>query len=71
MESCYEYLGCDKKDCIMHARTDTTRCWEIDGTSCNHFGIQMVRNSMPGKKEAACIRVGCIYYKAAKASGVL
>ena len=33
MEPCYEYLGCDKKDCIMHGRKKTKLCWEVEGTS--------------------------------------
>ena len=72
MEACYEYLGCDKKECIMYGRKDTKRCWEIEGTLCNHPGIQIVRDRLAGKKkEEACIRSGCIYYKAAKARGIV
>ena len=44
MEPCYEYLGCEKKDCIMHGRKDTNSCWEVEGTLCNHPGIQIERN---------------------------
>jgi len=66
MEPCYEYLGCDKKDCIMHGRKDTNRCWKVEGTLCNHPGIQIVMEKLAGKKEDACNRSGSIYYKAAK-----
>jgi len=66
MEPCYEYLGCDKRDCIMHGRKDTNRCWEVEGTLCNHPGIQIMRDKLAGKKENACNGSGCIYYKAAK-----
>ena len=66
MEPCYEYLGCDKKDCIMYGRKDTNRCWEIEGTLCNHLGIQIMRDIHKGKKEDVCDHSGCIYYKFAK-----
>ncbi len=72
MEACYEYLGCDKTDCIMHGRKDTNRCWETEETLCNHPGIQIVREKLVGKtKEYACARSGCIYYKAAKDRGIV
>jgi len=71
MESCYEYLGCDMKDCIMHERKDTKRCWEVEGTLCNHHGIQIVRDNLAGKKEDACNHSVCIYYKAAKDRGIV
>ncbi len=71
MESCYEYLGCDMKDCIMHGRKDTKRCWEVEGTLCNHPGIQIVRDNLAGKKEDACNHSVCIYYKAAKNRGIV
>jgi hypothetical protein len=66
MEPCYEYLGCDKKDCIMHGRKDTNSCWEVEGTLCNHTCIKIVRDKIAGKKEDACNCFGCIYYKAVK-----
>jgi two-component system, sensor histidine kinase and response regulator len=68
-EKCYEYLGCDKQDCIMHGRKDDIRCWELDGTLCNYRGIQVVRAELNGKrKEDSCARSGCIYYEATKDS---
>jgi hypothetical protein len=67
MEACYEYLGCDKQDCVCHGRKDDIRCWELDGTLCNHDGIQVMRGRLHGKKkEDSCDRSGCVYYKAAK-----
>ena len=72
MEACYEYLGCDMQDCIMHGRKDNKRCWEVEGTLCNHPGIQIIREKLAGKnKEDACARSACIYYKAAKDSGIV
>ena len=70
MESCYEYLGCAKKECIMYRQKDTTHCWEVEGTLCNHRGIQIMREKLAGTKEDACDRSGCIYYKAAKEHGI-
>ncbi len=70
MEACYEYLGCNKEECIMHRRKDNKPCWEVEGTLCNHQGIQLMRDKLDGKKEDACIRSGCIYYKAAKDRGI-
>ena len=66
MEPCYEYLGCDEKDCIMHRRKEANRCWEIEETLCNHLGIQIMRKILEGKKEDVCNDSGCIYYKVAK-----
>lgn len=64
MEACYEYLGCDKKDCVMYGRTDTIRCWGMPDTLCNHLGIEIMQSRVDGDKEEACSRCGCIYYKA-------
>ena len=66
MEPCYEYLGCGQKDCIMYGRKDTERCWEVEGTLCNHHDIQIFWDNVSSKKEDACNRSGCIYYKAIK-----
>jgi hypothetical protein len=66
MESCYEYLGCGEKGCIMYRREETRPCWEVEGTLCNHIGIRIMRERLAGEKEEACARSGCIYYKAAK-----
>ncbi len=72
MEACYEYLGCDKQDCIMHGRKDNENCWEVEGTLCNHPGIQAVREKLAGKKkEDACARSACIYYQAKKYGGII
>ena len=71
MESCYEYLGCDKKDCIMYKEKSDQRCWEVEGTLCNHPGIQFMREELEGKKkEHSCINSACIYYKAAHGQSV-
>ena len=70
MEACYEYLGCDADDCPMHGRKDNKHCWEVEGTLCNHHGIQLVREELAGRKEDACAGSGCIYYKAAKNRGI-
>lgn len=66
MEECYEYLGCDKKDCVMYGRKDGTRCWEAEGTLCNHIGVKLAMEERTGKKEDACAESGCIYYQMAK-----
>jgi hypothetical protein len=71
MEPCYVYLGCGEKDCPMHGRKDTKRCWEVEGTLCNHHGIQIIRDKLAGKKENACNRSGCIYFKTAKDRGIV
>lgn len=65
MEACYEYLGCDKKDCIMYARRDNKPCWEVEGTLCNYDGIASAREKHAHeKKEVACAASACIYYEA-------
>ena len=66
MEACFKYLGCDKKDCVMHGQKDSRNCWEVTETLCNHKGIQFAREEFAGTKEDACAMSGCIYYKAAK-----
>lgn len=71
MEACHDYLGCKAYDCIMFGRKDNKRCWEVEVTSCNHHGIQLVREKLAGTKVDACIHSGCIYYKAAKDRGIL
>jgi hypothetical protein len=71
MEPCYEYLACDKKDCIMHGRKETKHCWEVEGTLYNHSGIQIVRDKLAGKKKDACNHSGCIFYKVAKDRGIV
>lgn len=70
MDACWEYLGCDKQDCIMHGRKDNRRCWEVEETLCNYPEMQDFRDEIDGKKEDACARSGCIYFKAAKDSGI-
>ena len=69
MEECFEYLGCLKKDCIMHGRKDKKRCWEVEGTLCNHAGILIMREKMVGQpKENICAASRCIYYAVSKIS---
>lgn len=66
MERCYDYLGCDKDNCVMRGLNDKP-CWEVEGTLCNHLGIQIVRGGITvSKKEESCVLCGCLYYKAAK-----
>ena len=69
METCYEYLGCDKVDCVMHGRKDDKRCWEVEETLCNNPGVLLARETLGGSKEESCAHAGCIYYKAAKGRG--
>ena len=71
MEQCYEYLGCDKKDCIMYGQEGTDHCWEVEETLCNNPAIQIMLDKLAGKKEDACHRSGCIWYKAARDRGIL
>lgn len=67
MEPCHEYLGCDRRDCVVYGQEeDGRRCWEVEGSLSNYEGIQLVRNMLEGKKEHACIQAGCLYYKAAE-----
>lgn len=66
MEPCYEFLGCNKVDCIMHGREDDTACWEVEGTLCSNSAILLARETLDGKKEDICAHCGCIYYTAAK-----
>ncbi|MDQ7006964.1 MAG: hypothetical protein Q9Q40_07010 [Acidobacteriota bacterium] len=68
METCHEYLGCDKTDCVMHGAATARPCWEVEGTLCNHHGIALVRAVLPGRKEDSCVRSGCIYYRAFKSA---
>jgi len=56
MEKCYEYLGCDKFECIMYGKTGNTKCWEVDATLCNHPGMELFKNKALNKCEY------CIYY---------
>lgn len=63
---CYEYLGCDERECIMHGRNDDKHCWDVDGTLCNHRVIQLIREKFAEKKEDACARSQCLYYNTAK-----
>jgi hypothetical protein len=69
MEKCYEYLGCNQKDCIMYKRPGNERCWEIEGTLCNHPGMELIRKVRCGKKIDACVY--CIYYQEAKNRGLV
>jgi len=59
MEKCYEYLGCDKKDCVMYGNKNEVKCWEVPGTLCNHPGMELIEKK--GKDKCKY----CIYYKAA------
>ena len=67
MQECYEYLGCTERNCKMHGINDVISCWEIEGTLCNHHGIELVGKQFTGKtKEEICIISHCIYYRTAK-----
>jgi len=59
MEKCFEYLKCSRTDCIMYGKTDDTKCWGVDGTLCNHPGMELMKKM----DEYKCAY--CIYYKAA------
>jgi len=56
MEKCYEYLGCDKKDCVMYGNKNEVKCWEVPGTLCNHPGMELIEKK--GKDKCKY----CIYY---------
>ena len=71
METCYEYLGCQKHDCVMFQMKDKTPCWKVDGTLCNHLGIEAVKDEIEGDKEKVCEISGCIYYQNAKLRGLV
>ena len=67
MEQCYEYLGCQKEDCIMRQRLDNKQCWEVEGTLCSAHAIEIMQKHR-GKKIDVCI--DCIYYKAVKCGDI-
>jgi hypothetical protein len=62
MESCHEYLGCHKTDCVMFQEPDK-HCWEIEGTLCHSREFEIVRSENAGQKINAC--AVCIYHQAA------
>lgn len=66
MEECYKYLGCQENDCIMFKTKEKVYCWEIDGTLCNHKGIELIRKKLKKTKVDTCIKSACIYFKAAR-----
>ena len=63
METCYEYLGCNQKNCICYQLGMRIPCWKVENTLCHHDGIQVLRNKSNGSKKDVCCRKGCIYYK--------
>ncbi len=63
MEKCYEYLGCDKHDCIMRDREDEVNCWEMEGTQCHHPGMKLMLEYTKDKCQF------CIYRRFAKTCG--
>ncbi len=71
MEPCYEYLGCKKHDCVMFQIKNNTPCWQVEGTLCNHIGIETVREEIEGNKEKVCEISGCIYYQLARTKGMV
>ena len=56
MEKCYEFLGWSKTDCVMYGNKDEIACWDVEGTLCNHEGLEM----MVKKGKDKCKY--CIYY---------
>jgi hypothetical protein len=65
MEPCWEFMACERHDCIKFGRTDK-RCWDVEGTLCSHHTIQL-RSAKAGEKhEFACSRANCLYCEAAK-----
>ncbi len=58
MQRCYEYLGCEKFDCVMYGRKEGPPCWEVEGTLCNHPALELIQKMNKDKCEF------CIYYKA-------
>jgi hypothetical protein len=59
MEKCYRYIGCDKTDCVMYEKDDETKCWDVQGTLCNHPGMELMEKKSIDKCKY------CIYYKEA------
>lgn len=57
IERCYEYLGCNKRKCVMHGYQNKTACWEAEGTLCNHPGMELINKMSKDKCKY------CIYYK--------
>jgi len=53
MENCKEYLGCNKKECIMFYKK-TTRCWEEPDTLCNNPCFELLEK-LPRKKCDYCM----------------
>ena len=52
-------------------KVDDQHCWEVDGTLCNHLGIELTKGKYANRpKEEACAHSYCIYYKAAKELGI-
>jgi len=47
----------------MYKIEDNKNCWEVEGTLCNHHGIEIMWGKT-GNKIDACVH--CIYYKAVK-----
>ena len=71
MEACDEYLGCKKRECVMHGRKDGQPCWAVEGTLCSHVGIELVREFHAAKKKEEACAFSCIYYQAAKSRGLV
>jgi hypothetical protein len=65
MESCHDYLGCNRHDCVMQHTASTLPCWRVAGTRCNHHGIDIARHRYGEDKETACRLAACIYYRVA------
>ncbi len=55
---CYSYFDCTTKDCKMFGRKDDTKCWETQGTLCNHPSLEVFESKSRNKCDF------CIYYKA-------
>jgi hypothetical protein len=50
----------------MYNRQDDIACWEVEGTLCNHSGIEYIREISVGKKKLACEHSACIYFLEAR-----
>jgi hypothetical protein len=64
MEKCYEFFGCEKKECVMFDPKNSKLCWESDNTLCNSEGIEYIMKKHNNNKEEVC--KFCIYYKEAQ-----
>lgn len=43
MEKCYDFFDCDQRKCVMHGSKREIKCWEVEGTSCEHPGMEFFK----------------------------